>query len=143
MDKAASSAAPRTFFERQLARVERWGNLLPHPATLFLLLAVLVVLLSWVLSSAGVSVEHPVTRKAVGAVDLLSVDGLRRLITGLLPNFINFAPLGPVLVCLLGLAAAEHSGLLGACVRLVVNRASHKLERAAIGRLLSALGRVV
>ena len=48
MDKAASSAAPRTFFERQLARVERWGNLLPHPATLFLLLAVLVVLLSWV-----------------------------------------------------------------------------------------------
>ena len=122
MDKAASSAAPRTFFERQLARVERWGNLLPHPATLFLLLAVLVVLLSWVLSSAGVSVEHPVTRKAVGAVDLLSVDGLRRLITGLLPNFINFAPLGPVLVCLLGLAAAEHSGLLGACVRLVVNR---------------------
>jgi aminobenzoyl-glutamate transport protein len=122
MDKAASTAAPRTFFERQLARVERWGNLLPHPATLFLLLAVLVVLLSWVLSSAGVSVEHPVTRKAVGAVDLLSVDGLRRLITGLLPNFINFAPLGPVLVCLLGLAAAEHSGLLGACVRLVVNR---------------------
>jgi len=122
MDKAASSAAPRTFFERQLARVERWGNLLPHPATLFLLLAVLVVLLSWVLSSAGVSVEHPVTRKAVGAVDLFSVDGLRRLITGLLPNFINFAPLGPVLVCLLGLAAAEHSGLLGACVRLVVNR---------------------
>jgi aminobenzoyl-glutamate transport protein len=122
MDKAASSAAPRTFFERQLARVERWGNLLPHPATLFLLLAVLVVLLSWLLSSAGVSVEHPVTQKAVGAVDLLSVDGLRRLITGLLPNFINFAPLGPVLVCLLGLAAAEHSGLLGACVRLVVNR---------------------
>ena len=81
-----------------------------------------MVLLSWVLSSAGVSVEHPVTHKAVGAVNLLSVDGLRRLITGLLPNFINFAPLGPVLVCLLGLAAAEHSGLLGACVRLVVNR---------------------
>jgi len=122
MDHPAETAPAPTLFQRQLARVERWGNLLPHPATLFLLLGALMVLLSWMLSSAGVSVEHPVTHKAVGAVNLLSVDGLRRLITGLLPNFINFAPLGPVLVCLLGLAAAEHSGLLGACVRLVVNR---------------------
>ncbi|MEY4089315.1 MAG: p-aminobenzoyl-glutamate transport protein, partial [Verrucomicrobiota bacterium] len=122
MDHPAETVPAPTLFQRQLARVERWGNLLPHPATLFLLLGALMVLLSWVLSSAGVSVEHPVTHKAVGAVNLLSVDGLRRLITGLLPNFINFAPLGPVLVCLLGLAAAEHSGLLGACVRLVVNR---------------------
>ncbi|MFM9031016.1 MAG: AbgT family transporter [Opitutaceae bacterium] len=122
MDHTAEPAPARTFFQRQLARVERLGNLLPHPATLFLLLAALMVVLSWLLSLAGVGVEHPVTHKTVGAVNLLSVDGLRRLITGLLPNFINFAPLGPVLVCLLGLAAAEHSGLLGACVRLVVNR---------------------
>ncbi|MFM7750556.1 MAG: AbgT family transporter [Opitutaceae bacterium] len=122
MDHPAEPAPARTFFQRQLARVERLGNLLPHPATLFLLLAALMVVLSWLLSIAGVGVEHPVTHKTVGAVNLLSVDGLRRLITGLLPNFINFAPLGPVLVCLLGLAAAEHSGLLGACVRLVVNR---------------------
>ena len=122
MDHPAEPALARTFFQRQLARVERLGNLLPHPATLFLLLAALMVVLSWLLSIAGVGVEHPVTHKTVGAVNLLSVDGLRRLITGLLPNFINFAPLGPVLVCLLGLAAAGHSGLLGACVRLVVNR---------------------
>ena len=119
---APAAGSDGSLLQRQLARVERWGNLLPHPATLFILLAAAMVVASWLLSLAGVSVEHPVTQKPVSAVNLLSVDGLRRLITGLVPNFVNFAPLGPVLVCLLGLAAAEHSGLLGACVRLVVNR---------------------
>ena len=119
---ARSEASPAGLLERILARVERAGNLLPHPATLFVLLCAAMVLVSWLLTVAGVSVEHPATHRMIGAVNLLSLDGLQRLVLGLLPNFVNFAPLGPVLVCLLGLAAAEHSGLLGACLRLVVHR---------------------
>ncbi len=80
-----------------------------------------MLVVSWLLHHAGVSVQHPVTHENLGATNLLSIDGLRRITVGLLPNFVNFAPLGPVLVCLLGLSLAEHSGLLGACLRLMVH----------------------
>ncbi len=120
MSENPTPAAP-SFFQRSLARVEWAGNLLPHPASLFIILCVIMVVASWILSVTGVSVEHPLTHRSIGALNLLSADGLQRIILGLLPNFVNFAPLGPVLVCLLGLAAAEHSGLLGACLRLIVH----------------------
>lgn len=124
-DRKPGPATP--VFQRALARVEWAGNLLPHPASLFIILCGAMIVGSWLLSLLGVSVEHPVTHQEVGAVNLLSVEGLRRIILGLLPNFVNFAPLGPVLVCLLGLAAAEHSGLLGACLRLIVHRTPRRL----------------
>ncbi|MBL9211257.1 MAG: AbgT family transporter [Opitutaceae bacterium] len=119
------SASP--WVQRLLNRVEWAGNLLPHPASLFLILCGAMIAVSWLLSVLGVTVEHPVTHKVVSAVNLCSVDGLRRLVLGLLPNFVGFAPLGPVLVCLLGLAAAEHSGLLGACLRLIVHATPPRL----------------
>lgn len=120
------SAAPATTFQRVLDRVERVGNALPHPASLFLLLSVAVVFASWLLGVLDVRVAHPLTGAQVTTFNLLSAEGLQRLILGLLPNFLNFPPLGPVLVCLLGLAVAEHSGLLGAVVRLVVVRAPRR-----------------
>ncbi|MDP3073604.1 MAG: AbgT family transporter [Opitutaceae bacterium] len=123
----SSGLARDTLFQRALNRVERIGNALPHPATLFLLLSGGVILLSWVLVALGVQVMHPVSGQPVQAMNLLSVAGLHRIILGLLPNFMNFAPLGPVLVCLLGLSVAEHSGLLGAMVRMVVGVAPRKL----------------
>ena len=110
----------RTIFERALDAVERGGNKLPHPATLFVLLSGVVVLLSWLLSMLGVTVLHPTTGEAIGATNLLSVAGLHRIILGLLPNFMNFGPFGPVLVCLLGLSVAEYAGFLGAVLRVVV-----------------------
>jgi aminobenzoyl-glutamate transport protein len=125
--KGPVAASSPSFFQRTLARVEWAGNLLPHPASLFLILCAAMIAGSWVLALLGVSVEHPVTHQQVGALNLLSADGLRRIILGLLPNFVNFAPLGPVLVCLLGLAAAEQSGLLGACLRLIVHRTPRRL----------------
>ena len=122
-DSEVGNVAAASWFQRTLNCVERLGNALPHPATLFLILAAGVVLLSWGLSVAGVQVTHPLTGKPVTALNLMSVEGLHRIILGLLPNFLNFPPLGPVLVCLLGLSVAEHSGLLGAIVRLVVGLA--------------------
>lgn len=112
---------------RVLDGVERIGNLLPHPASLFVILAAAVVLLSWMLSVAGVSVEHPSTGAAVEVTNLLSAAGAQRLVMGLLPNFMNFAPFGPVLVCLLGLSVAEFSGFLGAVVRVIVGATPARL----------------
>lgn len=113
-------SAERTRLVRVLDAVERAGNRLPHPASLFVILSALVVVMSWAVSALGVTVLHPTTGEVIGANNLLSLDGLRRIITGLLPNFMNFGPFGPVLVCLLGLSVAEHAGFLGAVVRVVV-----------------------
>jgi aminobenzoyl-glutamate transport protein len=112
---------------RALDRVERAGNALPHPASLFVILSGVVIVLSWALHLAGVSVTHPATGEPAAVVNLLSVAGVQRLVMGLLPNFINFAPFGPVLVCLLGLSVAEHSGFLGAVVRVIIGRTPARL----------------
>lgn len=106
--------------DRFLAIVERAGNLLPHPATLFFLLTVFVILASWLAGQFDISVSHPKTGELVSPVNLLSVDGLQRIMNGLVPNFTGFAPLGTVLVALIGIGVAEHSGFIGACLRIVV-----------------------
>lgn len=123
MSKAARPAG----LQRALDRVERIGNALPHPATLFLVLCAGVVGLSWLADALQLQVMNPVSGEPVRAVNLASAAGLQRLALGIVPNFVNFAPLGPVLVCLLGLSVAEHSGLLGAVVRLVVGIAPRRL----------------
>ena len=107
--------------QRWLDTVELAGNALPHPASLFVVLSAVVVLLSGALHAMGTAVSHPLTGAVVTPVNLLSVDGLQRLVLNLVPNFTNFAPFGPVIVSLLGLSVAEHSGLLGAIVRRVVS----------------------
>ncbi|MBM3854051.1 MAG: AbgT family transporter, partial [Verrucomicrobia bacterium] len=107
--------------------VERAGNALPHPATLFALLALAVVLVSWVCHAAEVSVVNPTNGRTVDAVNLLSVEGLQRMITEAVRNFLAYPPLGISLTCLLGLGLAEHSGLMGAGVRLFVLAAPRRL----------------
>lgn len=106
--------------ERFLSIVERAGNALPNPTTLFAAAAVLVLLASALVAGFGVSVVHPTTGASVAAVNLLSVEGLHRILTGMVTNFTQFAPLGTVLVALLGIGVAEVSGLIGASMRLMV-----------------------
>ena len=120
-------AAGRPWLLRALDALERVGNLLPHPASLFVILAAVVVVLSAVLHAQGVSVTNPASGAVVEVTNLLSVAGVQRLVMGLLPNFINFAPFGPVLVCLLGLSVAEHSGFLGAVVRVIIGATPARL----------------
>jgi len=112
---------------RFLNVVERIGNALPHPATLFAGFAGIIVLLSWLLSWFNLSVTHPATGKTVSVVNLLSVQGLHKILTGLVTNFTGFAPLGTVLVALLGIGIAEGTGLIGAVLRLVVLKSPARL----------------
>jgi aminobenzoyl-glutamate transport protein len=100
--------------------VEKTGNLLPHPATLFAILAVLVILLSWVAYATGLSVEHPTTGEVIEPLNLLSKEGIDRILSQMVTNFTGFAPLGTVLVAMLGIGVAEGSGLIGAALRLLV-----------------------
>ena len=117
----------KTRLERILDAIERGGNSLPHPATLFALLALLVIFASWLASLAGLEVQHPTTGKTVSAVNLLSLDGLHRILTNLVTNFTGFVPLGTVLVALIGIGVAEHSGLIAASLRKLVLSAPRRL----------------
>lgn len=115
-----ASPAPASAFQRFLAVVERVGNALPQPATLFALLGLGVILLSALFAQAGVQVVNPASGQIVQAVSLMNVAGVQRIITQTLANFINFPPLGVVIVCLLGVAVSEATGLIRSVVRLLV-----------------------
>ena len=128
------------WFSRFLATVEWLGNLLPHPITLFAMLAVFIVFLSGILGYFDVSVADPRPLDAAGrdpdgmieVISLMTADGLARIVTGLVTNFTGFAPLGTVLVALLGVSVAEHSGLLSAAMRAMVMNASKRMVTIVI-----------
>lgn len=101
----------QTLTLRWLTALERTGNRLPAPAMLFVWLIVLVFLLSALAAAAGWQTQLA-TGDHYQARSLLSADGLRWLADNLVENFIGFAPVGTVLVTMLGLGIAEHSGLL-------------------------------
>jgi len=107
-------------FRRCLNLIERVGNALPQPATIFALLSLLLLVLSAIFAATGLQAVNPADGQTVQAVSLLTLAGLQRIITQPLPNFINFPPLGVVIVCLLGIAVAESTGLIHAVVRFIV-----------------------
>jgi aminobenzoyl-glutamate transport protein len=100
-----------------LDRVERWGNRLPHPFNLFLLFSCAVLVLSWIAHSAGLAVTHPLTGKPIVAVNLLDRQGIQNIVTKAVGNFTAFAPLGTVLVAMIGVGVAERSGLFSAALK--------------------------
>ena len=110
-----------------LGAIERVGNALPHPATLFALLAVLVVIVSGLAAQAGLEVTHPGTGEIVRPVSLVSIEGMHRMLTEMVANFTGFAPLGVVLVAMLGIGVMESSGLIAAALRLLVLSAPPRL----------------
>ena len=103
-----------------LDRIEILGNRLPHPAILFIALAVIIPPLSWLCSSLGLSAIHPVSDETILSVNLINTEGLHRVITEAVNNFIHFAPVGIVLVAMLGFGIAEHSGLLPTLLRSLI-----------------------
>jgi aminobenzoyl-glutamate transport protein len=107
----------KSLFSGLLDRIERWGNKLPHPFNLFLLFSLAVLLLSWIAHLLGVSVTHPVTGKPLAAVNLLDRQGLQNIVTKAVSNFTGFAPLGTVLVAMIGVGVAERSGLFSAALK--------------------------
>jgi aminobenzoyl-glutamate transport protein len=131
-EAAGGPVAKDSFLNRLLGFIEKAGNILPHPATLFVILALFVVVLSAVAAGLGVSVVHPGTKEVVKAESLLTVAGLHRILTSLVTNFTGFAPLGTVLVAMLGIAVAEGSGLISATLRAVVLSAPRRLLTAVV-----------
>ena len=102
----------KSLLDRILDGIERVGNKLPDPITLFLGLSVIVVLISWLCSALGVQALNPATQEMVVTQNLFSVWGLQYLWSNIITNFSGFAPLGMVLVAVIGSSVAEKSGFL-------------------------------
>jgi len=109
-----------SFFNSFLNITEKAGNALPHPATLFASFAVFVLIISFVASYFGWNAVHPTTSNIIEPVNLLDHDGIHRIMLEMVHNFTSFAPLGIVIVAMLGIGIAESSGLIAAVIRLLV-----------------------
>ncbi|WP_425430438.1 AbgT family transporter [Desmospora activa] len=120
---------------RGLSAVERVGNRLPHPVTIFALLTLLVILLSHLFALMGVTVQfegiNPETMKTetqtVSVESLLVPDGIRYMVTSIVENFTTFVALGPVLVAMIGVGVAERSGYLAMLLKRIVIKAPKRL----------------
>jgi len=117
----------KSAIQRFLHAIEWAGNKLPNPSILFLILSLGVVAVSGIVASFGVSAVHPGTGKEIAVVSLFSVEGMNRMFTEMIRNFTNFAPLGTVLVSLLGIGVAEASGLISSSLKLLVLKSPRSL----------------
>ena len=110
-----------------LGLIEKIGNKLPNPFWLFVILAGLVAITSWIGSTIGMSATQPDSGETVEVENLLTADGIQRMVTDAVENFTSFPPLGVILTVMLGVAVAEHSGLLSALVRSMVAKVGPKV----------------
>jgi aminobenzoyl-glutamate transport protein len=118
---------PSGLFNAFLHYVEKIGNALPHPATLFAMFAGLIIVLSWVAAQFSLEVTHPGTGDLIRPFNLISIEGLHLILKKMVTNFTEFAPLGVVLVAMLGIGIAEGSGLIGTALRLLVLSSPRKI----------------
>jgi aminobenzoyl-glutamate transport protein len=117
---------------RFLDAVERIGNRLPDPITLFALLALTVIAISAFAALAGVRATHPGTGAEITAVNLLAGEQVRRMMTGAVGNFAAFPPLGLVIVVIIGIGVTEHSGLIAVALKRLVSAVPESLLTATL-----------
>ena len=120
-------------YNRWLNGIEAVGNKLPHPVALFAGLALIIVVLSAILSATGLSATGELIsggelkEQTVTVVSLLTKDGLAYMLTNCVSNFTTYAPLGMVLVAMLGVGVAEQSGLINTLLKRTVTVTPAKL----------------
>ena len=119
-------------FNSILNSIERVGNRLPHPATLFLMMAAIVAVISAIGAWLDLSALHPATGETIEARSLLSSEGIRWIYTNVEHNFVKFPPLGLVLVIMIGIGVAEGSGLFTVLVKQLVLGAPKSLVTYAV-----------
>ena len=115
-----ATAAPRGAVTRVLDAIERVGNRLPDPAVLFLILMLATWVVSAVMSGMSFQEIDPRSGEPVAISNLLSGASLTEFMATMVRTFVNFAPLGVVLVAMLGLGVAEHTGFINAMLRAIL-----------------------
>lgn len=130
-----------------LKRLETLGNALPNPAILFLMLLILLAVISYIMQLFDLTALDPKTQDVIHIKSLISAEGLDWLLPNLIKNYINFPPLGMILVLTLGLGVVSETGFLETlihhsiqhipkryvtCTVVLVSFISHLASNAAI-----------
>src|SRR5690606_22598425 len=97
------------------------GNKLPDPAVLFLILMLLVWALSAILSNFSFAEIDPRTGEALQVINLLQGTSLAAFLSNMVTTFTSFAPLGIVLVAMLGVGVADYSGYINAGLKTMLS----------------------
>ncbi len=116
---------------------------MPHPATMFMLLTMAVVFLSWIFDIYGLKVTLPQTGEDIRVQSLLSPEGIRWWLRNAIKNFTGFAPLGMVIVAMFGLGVAQHSGFIDVCIRIGVGNRQEKKKIILLVIILGLLSNVI
>ena len=116
----ADNGRPRGFLNRVLTAIEVVGNKLPDPAILFLLLLFVTWIASAILAPIEFADTNPVTGEPVRIQNQLTGEALATFMARLVTTFTGFAPLGVVLVALLGVGVAEKTGFINTGLRLIL-----------------------
>lgn len=115
---------------RILNGIERFGNGLPHPVYIFVILTAVVMVVSALCSR--IEFLHPNTGEAQHITNLLSKDGLLWLLDSMTNNFVNFRPLGVTLISMLGIGIAEETGLIKTAIKSSIVGAPKALVTAVV-----------
>ena len=134
-----------------LGFVERAGNLLPEPTMIFVYLIIALMAVSAIGDWAGWSASLPYTGDEAPtgatleggvltytATSLFSEANIARLLVDMPRTMSGFAPLGLILVIMLGAAVAERSGMFSALIRASLANA----PRAILTPIVAIIGMV-
>jgi aminobenzoyl-glutamate transport protein len=113
--------AKSTWVTRALDKVEVVGNKLPDPAIIFFFCLIVVWVLSAIMSQFAWDAVDPRTGEALVVQNLLTGDSLADFLSRMVTIFTGFAPLGVVLVAMLGVGVAEHSGFISAGLKRMLD----------------------
>mgnify|MGYP000415738442 CR=1 FL=1 len=117
----AETGTSANWITRALNKIEVMGNRLPDPAIIFLFALLLVWLLSALLAGVEFSAIDPRTNEPISVENLLTGAALADFLSRMVTIFTGFAPLGVVLVAMLGVGVAEHSGFISAGIKRMLD----------------------
>lgn len=115
---------------RFFSKVERIGNSLLHPIYIFIILSLVVMIISAIFSGKIISTTN--SGETLIIKNFLSRDGIIWILKNLVKNFINFPPLGMVLVTMLGIGLAEETNFLKTLLKLCIVKAPVRFVTAIV-----------
>ena len=106
-----------------------------HPALVFLILTLIIMIVSSIGGILNLETSYYSANAVTGDLEtqrivinnLFNRTGIQYLISNMLTNFLNFAPLGNLIIGLLGVGVAYKSGFLNSLFRMISPKVSRKL----------------
>ena len=119
--------------DRVLNTIEKVGNKLPEPFTLFLLLFLITAVISTVMAWSGAQVQVPGSDEVRPIHGFFTKEGLAWFTVNLGENYVGFPPLVYVMPIILAVGIAERSGMLSALIRRLFGSANKTVLPYAVG----------